>query len=677
MANVKIIPMSAQPEEDSVQAYKNKLALAQALMNQDMPNAVYKTGTGALLAGSKMLGGFLAGQADRKEKQDEEDAWNPLKAMVDASVAGFNTGGGSVPSMAGGDGGDVPSFDMPSGGSNEGGKLPTFAGFGGTDLGGSDMARFAEAIKGNESGGRYGVLGPVTKGGDRAYGAYQVMGKNIPSWTQEALGKALTPQDFLKNPQAQDAVFAHRFGGYVQKYGNPYDAASAWFSGRPMAQAGNAKDVLGTTVPAYVRKFATTLNGLPSGAPQGSPEMQAAEAPQAEIAGQAGTNTAAGGDNLTAPIPVTRLPAVQPPDFSTARQKMLMAQQMLRNPRTRSQGFQLWQQGMAEAQSLQSQYLTSQREMAVKQAELALKEREFGANETDRTSRRTLEREKFAWEKTKPTMAGRDQRVITIDPATGQPRVAIEAAPPLPPAEAQAAEYYRQNPEAFDVAKQLKAAGRPNTQVNVGGGTDKQIFDTMKESATAARSAVTGLRAIREARKAVEGGGIFGAGADVRLGFAKLGALFGGDPSQITNTETFRSVIAPQVASLMKATVGSTQISNADREFAEKAAGGSITLEPTTIKRLLGIMEKASNVVVSEHTGRLDQVYPDGGNFGRERSLFGVAMPPDEPAEPQGREWQNPDQTQTPPPPPVGTIMDGHRFKGGNPADEKNWERLK
>lgn len=114
---------------------------------------------------------------------------------------------------------------------------------------------WASAISGIESSGRYDLLGPVTRSGDRAHGKYQVMGENIGPWTQEALGRRMSPQEFLNDPNAQDTVFRHQFGKNVEKFGSPQEAASVWFSGRPMAQAGNAKDVLGTTVPAYVAKF--------------------------------------------------------------------------------------------------------------------------------------------------------------------------------------------------------------------------------------------------------------------------------------------------------------------------------------------------------------------------------------------------------------------------------------
>lgn len=135
---------------------------------------------------------------------------------------------------------------------------------------------YADAISGVESGGKYELMGPVTNG-DRAYGKYQVMGANIPQWTKEALGTSMTPEQFLANPQAQDAVFNKRFGGYVQKYGNPQDAAAAWFTGGPLKGNEGKTDVLGTTAQGYVDKFNKGLGGQPSpGAAGVSGSLQAA-----------------------------------------------------------------------------------------------------------------------------------------------------------------------------------------------------------------------------------------------------------------------------------------------------------------------------------------------------------------------------------------------------------------
>ena len=126
----------------------------------------------------------------------------------------------------------------------------------GGDTNTASIQKAGQAIANIESGGgNYSAVGPQTSNGDKAYGKHQVMGANIPSWTKAAIGVALTPQQFLANPQAQEAVFAHVFGGYVKQYGSFDDAASVWFTGRPIAQNNNARDILGTTANSYVSRF--------------------------------------------------------------------------------------------------------------------------------------------------------------------------------------------------------------------------------------------------------------------------------------------------------------------------------------------------------------------------------------------------------------------------------------
>lgn len=138
-----------------------------------------------------------------------------------------------------------------------------------------ELARAAEAIAAIESGGRYNAMGPMTRRGDRAYGRYQVMGNNIGPWTERHLGERMSPQEFLANPQAQDRVFRGEFGSYVDRFGNPQDAASMWFSGRPVARAGNRSDGY-TTVPSYIQQFNAHL-----ARGGGGPPIQVASAPPA------------------------------------------------------------------------------------------------------------------------------------------------------------------------------------------------------------------------------------------------------------------------------------------------------------------------------------------------------------------------------------------------------------
>jgi len=65
------------------------------------------------------------------------------------------------------------------------------------------------AIGGIESGGRknpYATVGVETRG-DRPYGRYGIMGRNIPEWTAVALGRAMTPVEFFASFEVQDAMF--------------------------------------------------------------------------------------------------------------------------------------------------------------------------------------------------------------------------------------------------------------------------------------------------------------------------------------------------------------------------------------------------------------------------------------------------------------------------------------
>lgn len=238
-----------------------------------------------------------------------------------------------------------------------------------------------------------------------------------------------------------------------------------------------------------------------------------------------------------------------------------------------------------------------------------------------------------------------------LDPTTGAPvnvtaPEALGRAPaPEVPTSVQEFEYWLKNAAFGDWKERNARAGA--TSIDMGGGTDKQVFDAMKDAHASAQAAKVGLAAIGEARKAVEDGVITGAFADARLAAAKAAQLMGlGDPETIINTETFRAAIAPQVAAMMKATVGSTQVSNADREFAAQAAAGSITLDSRSIARLLGIMERAQGAIVDRYQAQLDAVYPSQDpRFARERALFGLTapgvapagtQPPAIPAAPQG-----------------------------------------
>lgn len=111
---------------------------------------------------------------------------------------------------------------------------------------------FMRAISAQESGGRYNAIGVPVRG-DRAYGKYQIMGNNIPSWTRAALGRSVSVQQFLNSPQIQEKVARYHLSNYYNRYGAG-GAAVAWYAGE-----GNARK--------YVRNGGRGFGGRQTGGP--------------------------------------------------------------------------------------------------------------------------------------------------------------------------------------------------------------------------------------------------------------------------------------------------------------------------------------------------------------------------------------------------------------------------
>lgn len=144
------------------------------------------------------------------------------------------------------------------------------------DTGVSDIERAKCAIAKIESGscgGNYNTVGPQTRRGNRAFGKYQVMDFNVPSWTSRSCGRALTPYSFLADPDCQEKVFENVFGGYVSSCGSYEGAASKWFSGSCTVRNGGDGWL---SISGYVQKFSASFaSATPSGissiyAPTGS-----------------------------------------------------------------------------------------------------------------------------------------------------------------------------------------------------------------------------------------------------------------------------------------------------------------------------------------------------------------------------------------------------------------------
>lgn len=310
----------------SPESLRLRRRLAEAMLQQGMssgPVGHWTQGANRIL--QAMLGGYQLGELERKEKAQQEAGNAALLGLLGPA-------GASAP---------MPTETAAPALSTQPSAMPEVS---------AEVAPFAGAIASIESAHEkdpYKALGPVVKSGDRAYGKYQVMGENVGPWTKEILGQEMTPSQFLNSPEAQEKVFAGKFGQYLRQTGNPQDAASMWFTGTTADKGADrqARDAegnpLGITGKQYVDRFTAGLNSGQGGSTQG-PAPSTARTP-------------------AAPAQVELPPQVTP----EVRRRIGM---LLSNPATRELGMAMLQRFVVPPKPMTP---LEQAELANKQASLA------------------------------------------------------------------------------------------------------------------------------------------------------------------------------------------------------------------------------------------------------------------------------------------------------------------
>lgn len=131
----------------------------------------------------------------------------------------------------------------------------------------------------------------------------------------------------------------------------------------------------------------------------------------------------------------------------------------------------------------------------------------------------------------------------------------------------------------------------------------------LKSQATA-QDAADMINTIKIGRGLVQQGIVTGFGADFRvdLGRAlKLAGIATGDDA-VANTQTFAATMAQNVGKLIKQFGAGTGLSDADREYAIKMAGGQITLDEGAIKKILAINERAAKNTIEQHNKKYGSI---------------------------------------------------------------------
>jgi hypothetical protein len=133
-------------------------------------------------------------------------------------------------------------------------------------------------------------------------------------------------------------------------------------------------------------------------------------------------------------------------------------------------------------------------------------------------------------------------------------------------------------------------------------------IDKSQETAVAARDDITAIHRSRE--ELDQNGGVFsGAFADKKLYLAKVAEALGvPDAGAIKNTEAYGAAIGSRVASMVKAFGSGTAISDGDRRFAAAMAGGQVTLDEKSMRRILDIGEQAARGKIEQHNTLADKI---------------------------------------------------------------------
>jgi hypothetical protein len=197
----------------------------------------------------------------------------------------------------------------------------------------------------------------------------------------------------------------------------------------------------------------------------------------------------------------------------------------------------------------------------------------------------------------------------------------------------------------------VRKSGASNINLNPGSdmfaGMPKDVRDEMFKRQASAQDAGDLINVTGQGLKLLDAGAITGAGSGAKIAAIKWAQALGVDvpADAVNNTEAYRSIMAKAVGKVIKQFGSGTGLSDADRQYAERLAGGDTTLNEPAIRRILAAGVKQAQGEIDRFTTTRDKVMK--GDLG---ALLDVQVP------------EVPQNIVTPPPASGGTLQNGLKW---------------
>ena len=168
--------------------------------------------------------------------------------------------------------------------------------------------------------------------------------------------------------------------------------------------------------------------------------------------------------------------------------------------------------------------------------------------------------------------------------------------------------------------KEIARAGKTDIAIDVSEKSLTKLGQEMAKNIVSKRDdaidAVKGLENLFEAKNLINSGIITGTGAEyiTSLGnflSSRLGFKAFDDP--VANTQAYMATVGNQVGRIIKQFGAGTGLSDADRQYAERIAGGKVNVNEKAIRRILDINEKAYRNVIKNYNKIANQAMSKKG----------------------------------------------------------------